>query len=494
MSLTHRSDAGEALLVYTASGPVRGVASAGIHRFLGIPYAAAPVGMRRFGPTAPAPEWVTEFDASTPGPTAPQLPYPGALGRLLPSVTVPGDDYLNLNICVPAEPGKYLRPVMVFFHGGGLTRGSNAIDGYDGGAFARDGLVFVAPNYRLGTEGFGVLDGAPLNRGLADQLAALDWVARNIRAFGGDPRRVTVMGHSAGGNTVAALLAHPRAASLIQRAIIQSAPLNALPTKQSALATHAMAHDLGIDTTRPAFSEVPTAEMLAAQTRVAESGGPLSRAPGFCLSIGLPLIPRSPDEALEHDAGGGIDLLIGTTSEEARLWLIPTGVADRVDRLALAMARHRLHVPADALRLFRSNRPDASNGEMLGALATERLLRIPAQRLADARLVTGAVTHVYEFSWPSPVQRLGAAHAVELGFVFDHLRGPDAVALLGHDAPQELADAMHAAWVSFAATGNPGWRPWDALRPVKTFDGAGNPVIEAPRESERLALLRADRG
>ncbi|GAA4363449.1 carboxylesterase/lipase family protein [Paeniglutamicibacter cryotolerans] len=494
MSLTHRSDAGERLLVYTASGPVRGIAAGGIHRFLGIPYAAAPVGMHRFGPPARAPEWVTEFDASTPGPTAPQVPYPGALGRLLPSVRVPGDGYLNLNICVPAEPGKYLRPVLVFFHGGGLTRGSNAIEGYDGGAFARDGLIFVAPNYRLGAEGFGVLDGAPLNRGLADQLAALDWVARNIRAFGGDPARVTVVGHSAGGNTVAALLAHQRAASLIQRAIIQSAPLNALPSNQSARATHAIAHDLGIDTTRPAFSEVPAADILAAQTRVAPGGGPLSRAPGFSLSIGLPLIPRSPDEALEHVAGGGIDLLIGTTSEEARLWLVPTGLADRVDRLALALARHRLHIPAETLRLFRSNRPGASNGEVLGAVFTEQLLRIPAHRLADARLANGGSTYVYEFGWPSPVQRLGAAHAVELGFVFDHLGGADAVALVGPDAPQALADAMHGAWVSFATTGNPGWRPWDAMRPVKTFDGAGNSVIQSPRESERLALLRGDHG
>lgn len=106
MSLTHRSDAGERLLVYTASGPVRGIAAGGIHRFLGIPYAAAPVGMHRFGPPARAPEWVTEFDASTPGPTAPQVPYPGALGRLLPSVRVPGDGYLNLNICVPADPAN----------------------------------------------------------------------------------------------------------------------------------------------------------------------------------------------------------------------------------------------------------------------------------------------------------------------------------------------------------------------------------------------------
>lgn len=489
MSLNQRSDADERLLIYTASGPVRGVAAEGVHRFLGIPYAGAPTGLHRFGPTTEAPEWVTEFDASSPGPSAPQLPYPGVLGTLRPGARIAGENYLNLNICVPAEPGKYLRPVLVFFHGGGLTRGSNAIPGYDGGAFARDGIIFVAPNYRLGAEGFAVLDGSPLNRGLADQLAALQWVARNIRAFGGDPRRVTVMGHGAGGTSVGALLAHQRAGSLMQRAIIASAQLRALPPSHGARITHAIAHELGIDTTRPDFSEVPAEELLAAWAHASRGSNPLTDEPGFCLSIGLPLIPRSPDEALAHDAGGGIDLLIGTTTEEARLWLDPTGLAQKTDRWALAMAKHQLHISSEALRLFRSNRPGAANDELLSALATERLLRIPAHRLADARLAAGSSTHVYEFSWPSPVHRLGAAHGVDLGFMFDQLAGPDALALTGPHAPQTLATAMHAAWVGFVTTGDPGWRSWDARRPVQVFDGVGDQLSEAPREAERLALL-----
>ncbi|MFE6855061.1 carboxylesterase/lipase family protein, partial [Streptomyces sp. NPDC057674] len=204
---------------------------------------------------------------------------------------------------------------------------------------------------------------------------------------------------------------------------------------------------------------------------------------------------RDPAAAHADGASAGVDLLMGTTTEEYRLWFVPSGVTDRVGPVVQRLLLRRAKVPARTARVYRAGRRREKPGEVLGAVATDRLLRVPLNVLADARLRTGggagsaagAGTYLYEFGWRSPVLGLGACHALELGFVFDTLDRPETRALTGPDAPRDLAAAMHAAWVSFAATGDPGWRRWDRARPVMTF-GPGIPsLVEAPREAERRA-------
>lgn len=474
--------------VTTSCGEVRGEVRNGVEHFWGIPYAAAPVADLRFALPAPAQVWEGVHEAAGPGPTAPQNPYSGAIARILRTVRIPGDNFLNLNIAAPTGRKPQLRAVMVWFHGGSLQHGSTALAGYRGGSFARDGIVSVAVNYRLGAEGFSVLEGAPLNLGLADQMAALRWVHQEIPAFGGDPQRVTVFGQSAGGNTVAALLSQPGAASLFSRAIIQSGLLTAERPEKAGKITRRMAKDLKIPATRDAFARHSPEELLASQARVTARSTPITGGAGFALAIDPDLVTASRGGALAAGAGSGIALLIGTTTDEARLWLVPSGLVMKLKALHLAVARRKVGISAAAVKLFKRNRPYSVTGEILGAPATDKLLRVPMNQLADARLAGPAPTYVYEFAWESPVEHLRAAHAVELGFVFDDLASPDSLCLAGSTAPQPLATAMHRAWVAFATSGSTGWEAWNPQRPVKTFDGGANPVVRAPRDDERSAL------
>ncbi|MYT97464.1 MULTISPECIES: carboxylesterase family protein [unclassified Streptomyces] len=479
----------------TAQGTVRGAVERGVAVFRGIPYAAAPVGGRRFRAPEPPEPWEGVREARAFGPTAPKRPYAPPLDRLLPDPEVPGDAWLNLNVWTPSTEAAGL-PVLVWIHGGSLLHGSSAVPVYDGWAFARDGVVLVSVNYRLGIEGFGLFPDAPANRGLLDQLAALEWVRENIAAFGGDPDRVTVAGESAGAVSVAALLATDRAAGLFRRAVLQSGAPAALAPEAARGTTGLIARRLGVPATAAALAAVDPEALLAAQTGVTSGGNPLTGRNSFQLLVDGELLDRDPAEALRAGAASGVDLLMGTNTEEYRLWFVPSGLTDRIGRLKLRLALLKFGVPNATARTYRANRPDATPGELLGALATDLLLRVPLNRLADARTGAEGATYVYEFGWPTPVQRLGACHALELGFVFDTLAHPDTMALTGPDAPQELADAMHRAWVDFATTGDPGWPSWDARRPVGFFGadgpgGTGGPggtsapaVVLAPRDDE----------
>ena len=475
-----------ALIVEVSTGRVRGTSANGIDRFLGIPYAAPPVGDRRFRPPVPAPAWKGERDASAFGPTAPQRPYSPAIAAYLGSVEVPGDDILTVNVWTPADRAEGAAlPVLVFVHGGALTRGAAALPTYDGERFARHGIVFVSIQYRLGQEGFAVLDGVPQNLGVLDQQAALRWVRREIAAFGGDPARVTAMGHSAGANTLTALLSLPHAGELFDRAILQSGPLVAQPAKKAGRMTREIAKRLKIPATRAGFSAVAPDDLVAQQTAIAAAGSPLGGAPTVALAIGGDAVPRNPLDALLAGAGRGIPVLIGSTSEEYRLWLVPSGAVDKPTWRTVAFARLVARVPARVVRAHRARRPEATPGEVLGEVMTDMLLRAPITRFADSRVSgAGAPTWVYEFRWKSPVDRLGAAHVMELGFVFDRLGEPDAIGIGGPDGPQELADAMHRAWVAFVIDGDPGWEAWSPLRPVQAFDADGGRIDYAPRQNE----------
>ncbi|MFD9503340.1 carboxylesterase/lipase family protein [Streptomyces sp. NPDC060035] len=464
------------IIATTCQGKVRGRVKDGIATFLAIPYAGAPFGAHRFRAPAPVEPWEGVRDALEYGPTVPQRPYRPPLDQLIPDVNIPGEECLNLNIWTPDAGGGPL-PVMVWIHGGSLRNGSAAMPLYDGRAFARDGVVLVSINYRLGVEGFGVFPDAPDNRGLLDQIAALTWVRENIAAFGGDPGCVTVCGESAGAVSIAALMAGTRAAGLFHRAILQSGPPQTVPRSRGAKTVSAMAKALRVPATAEAFAAVNRERLLDVQDVVVGRTDPIRGGPGFHIVVDDDVVPADPPLP-------SVDLLLGCNREEYRLWFAPSGATDRISGLTLRLALLKFRIPGRVARLYRAARPGTKPGVILGEMATDLLLRGPLNRLADSR---PARTFLYEFAWRSPVLELGACHALEIGFVFDNLRHGEA--LTGPDAPQPLADVMHRAWVAFATSGDPGWSAWDARRPVMVFDHPATGMVLAPRQEELQAWL-----
>ncbi|MGM7696608.1 carboxylesterase/lipase family protein [Microbacterium sp. A84] len=444
-----------------SNGAVRGTYEDGIRRFLGIPYAAAPFGENRFRTPQPPAHWDGIRDATSFGPTAPQRPYPGAIGELLGTVKIDGDDILTANVWAPEDAKD--APVVLWIHGGAFERGTSALGAYDGTTFARNGIIFVSINYRLGSEGFSVLDGVPRNLGLRDAAAALEWVHREIAVFGGDPAQITVMGESAGGSLVAALLAVDDSRARIRRAIIQSGPLEAQTAAKAGRVSVQMAKRMSVSADRVAFAALTPEQLLDARREQAAGASPLGGAPGFQLVLDPESLPRSPHEVLPEV---NTPILIGTNTDEYRLWFTPEALTG-VTRAKLLLARLAMRISARAERAYRKDWPNASAGEIFGQLATDMMLRAPATRIATART---ASTYVYEFAWQSPVRDLRAAHALELAFVFDHLDDEDSNRMAGRDAPRGLATNMHEAWVKFITTGDPGWPAFDAERATRVFD------------------------
>ncbi|MEU8137682.1 carboxylesterase/lipase family protein [Streptodolium elevatio] len=490
------------VIVGTAYGKLRGTASDGVTRFLGVPYAAPPFGANRFRPPRPPAPWEGVRDADALGPTAPKAPYPAPLHDLLQEIAVDGEDCLNLNVWAPT--GTVAAPVMVWIHGGAFRNGSGSAPVYDGSAFARDGVVCVTFNYRLGVEGFAELPGAPRNRGLLDQIAALTWVRDNIAAFGGDPSRVTVFGESAGAMSVATLLAMDL--GLFHRAVAQSGAGQILQEPEDALkVTAAVAGRLGVAPTAEALAAVAPGDLVAAQAEVAAevAAAPDPRRWGAStVHSGMAfmpvrddaLVPRPPVEAIRAGAGRGVDLLIGSNADEFRLYLAPAGLTKVLSEATAARVLTGLGIDPGLAAAYAANRPDARPGDVAAAVATDGFFRIPAYRVAEAR-AGHAATWVYEFAWQSGAvglpDELGACHALEIGFVFDTLGRLDGAGLAGPNPPQSVADAMHAAWVAFARDGDPGWPAYDtATRPVRVFDTETR-LDHDPRPDERA--LWADR-
>jgi para-nitrobenzyl esterase len=487
----------------TRYGVVSGEIVDGITRFLGIPYAASPTGALRFQAPVPPARWDGVRECREFGPTPPKPDYAAPFDTLLPEPNIPGDNWLNLNVWTADLAAS--APVMVFIHGGAFANGNSAVPMYDGHAFARDGVVLVSINYRLGVDGFALLPDAPPNRGLLDQIAALEWVRDNIAAFGGDPANVTIFGESAGAMSVATLLGMPRASGLFARAIAQSGAAQAGADPQDArLITGELSTALGFEATAASLTDTDLGKLVAAQAAVRDAlavgpdparFGPsiVATSMAFLPVVDGDILPVHPMAALAAGAGADVALLAGTNTEEFRLFLVPTGMAAMITPEVLPAVAGGLGVDPAVVARYQAGRPGASAGDVLCALVTDRYFRVPTFAVAEARIAAGglAPTYLYEFGWRSPVLDLGAAHAIELPFVFDNLAAADAAGILGSEAPEALAAAVHATWVRFAATGDPGWQPFDASYPVMTWDGERAEVVLDPRGEERRSWAPA---
>lgn len=482
------------MIVPTVAGQVRGAIHDGVARFLGVPYAAPPVGDRRFALPQPVPAWSGVRDALEPGATAPQRV------RAVPGVDVealvgngwnPGDDYLTLNIWKPAGNATGL-PVMVFIHGGGFVVGSKDAPVQDGSAFARDGVLLVAINYRLGVEGFLPIPGIPTNLGLRDQIFALQWVGDNIAAFGGDPANATVFGESAGAMSVANLVTSPLAKGLFRRAIVQSG--HGAMTRDIGVAQRlvkALAKRLRITPDADGFRSIATGDMLDAIEKVSQPTARVDlrdadgREPVFGISRFIPVhgddvLPHKALAALKVGVGAEVDLLIGTNTEEMNLYFIPTGVREKIGRLLATWFVHK-HQP-HARKLLKAYGMGAA-GKKPGHTFTDAMhdlvFRWPARRFAEEHR---GRTHMYEFEWRSPLfGGLGASHAMELPFVFDTLAsvtGPEGIC--GEAPPQALADSVHRIWVDFATDGRLPWAPFTQDDRLVYQLAAGEAVQEPP--------------
>ena len=332
-------------------------------------------------------------------------------------------------------------PVLVWIHGGAFVNGSNAVPTWDGSAFARSGVVTVAVNYRLGAEGFALLPDAPANRGLLDQIAALEWVRHHVAAFGGDPASVTVAGESAGAMSIGALLAMPGAAGLFRRAVLQSgAAHHVLSAATAARVAGYLAAELDVPATAAAMSDVPAPRVVDAQKALAAQlqaapdparwGEVVANLMRFEPVVDGDVLPGPPLERIAAGSAAGMDVLVGANRHEYRLFLVPTGLVDRITEPTLAALAAGYRLPDGALDRYRAASPGASPGELMAEVATDWFYRVPALRLAEAH----PRSHVYEFAWESPVGGLGACHALEVPFVFRTLDDPGSAALAGRPA------------------------------------------------------------
>lgn len=441
-----------------------------VHR--SIPYAAPMTGPARFAAPGPPRPWTGLRRAPKSAATAPAAHRPmiGALDitPLIGPGWVHGEEYLTLTVWTPAPPGGKA-PVLVFVHGGGFVSGSHTAEALRGDAFMSSGVVLVTVAYRLGIAGWLDVPGAPANRGLLDVVAALRWVRDEIHAFGGDPERVTVAGQSAGAMIVSALMAAPQARGLFSRAISASGNAeNAIPPEAAARVTEAVARHLDVAADVPSFCEIPDDRLVEAARHVTGvdfgfPGRPPAQPAAFGPVLDPHTLPRQPVETVTAGQGHPVDLLVGSTSAEANVYLVPTGALARVTAADVDALAGRLAVTSAELTTAYRQDPADGPAQILARATTDALFGTATRRLADAHAAAGGRTFSYEFTWHSNAfdDALGACHCADLPWIFGTtdlpaLNGPDA--LLGTRRPEPgQVRRVHQAWVGFIRDGNPGW-------------------------------------
>jgi para-nitrobenzyl esterase len=453
LALAAGAASAEPVKVSVDTGVLVGSVGDGVAAFKGVPFAKPPVGPLRWAPPQQAAAWFGDRTALAYGPACPQTMKadgaPNEGGASGPT----SEDCLSLNVFAPAH--AHNAPVMVWIYGGGNVVGMNSVTAYDGSAFARDGVILVSVNYRLGALGFfahpaltkAAAPGEPLgNYALMDQIAALQWVQRNISAFGGDPGRVTVFGESAGGIDTLSLMSIPPARGLFAQAIVESGGGWGEPTPL------AKAEAAGVKATLPAEATADQLRALPVDQLVAVRGsfGPI---------VDGRLMPESPTQAFARGHAVDVPLIIGSNSFEASL------LASFHAPPALYLATQ----PASLRAAYADEPPDQAKAY---ALFTDGIMGGPARWIA-AKESGGAPAWLYYFSFRRAAYKdlyPGAPHATEIPFVFDSWDKIDLRLSKGAETPEDraLTKIVHACWVAFAKTGAPSCptpQPWPAYTP-----------------------------
>jgi para-nitrobenzyl esterase len=442
-------------LVRTANGAVRGLANGTVDEFLGIPYAAPPVGALRWQPPQPAARWSGVRAATQFAPHCAQSPSPFGLGST-------SENCLYLNVFTPSHRHRGARyPVMVWIHGGALVTGES--NDYDPTALVEDGVTVVTINYRLGALGFlahpALADakGQSGDYGLMDQQAALRWVRRNIARFGGNPHNVTIFGESAGGLSTLSQVASPQAKGLFERAIVESGSyeLTQAPLASAEAAGEAFAARAGCASqTAACLRSLPVSTILANQN-----------AAGYTPNINSEVLPESLGTAFATGDFNRVPIVNGTNHDEWRLFVALSELEGNPVTASnyQSMISSTLGVPAPVAALIAAKYPltsFASPSIALGAVGTDAIFACPALTI-DKSVSRFVPTFAYEFNDENAPQRFlppvsfpyGAAHASEIQYLFGLPAGAFPGALTAQQ--QRLAAIMKGYWTHFAKRGFP---------------------------------------
>ena len=456
-------------IVELQKGRIQGFLSKHARVFRGIPCGKDPYSPeRRFLPPQEVEPWKGIRECLVPA------DIPLQVARDKPVRVIGGSSALSVNVWTPlhAKAGDSL-PVMVWIPGGGSMNCDNNDPRFSGEAFARDGILLVTLNYRVNIDGFLKLKGGASNLGLRDMLFGLTWVQQNIAAFGGNPSNVTVFGQSAGATHITSLISSPKSKGLFQRAILQSPSAVAQwdsPEKADAVATRIAAH-YGINPTRDAFCELPREripEFRALASKLAQdpewhrfTRGNVSL---FKPYVDNDILPEKPADAILAGAANDIEVLMGSTREEWRHYIVPNGAISRMNSRPAEQIVHTLGLPSDTPSRYKTQFNLETDGDVFARMQSDLIFRMPCNLVLENLVKTGnRKVWAYSFDWRSPVKGAsgavrGAAHSCDVPFVFETLNAPNAVATNGPNAPQALSAAMHSAWVAFAK-GN--GAPWD---------------------------------
>lgn len=478
---------------WAAAGPVdlpagllQGQVQAEVESFLGIPYAQPPVGPLRWQAPQPLARWPGLRQALAPGKACLQVSAPRGPESAI-TLDQMSEDCLSLNVWRPAAPAGRPLPVLVWIHGGAFRLGSSALPLYDGAALARQGVLVVSLNYRLGVFGFLAHplllspSGLPLaNLGLLDQIAALQWLRHNLPALGGDPGRITLMGESAGGASVAYLMGSPLARGLFQQAIVQSGALDLPELSLAQAQQRAEAHLRPLLPAEPSLADLqglPAAQLLAL---------PIPRPDTMPVIDGV-VLPQGLVAAFKQGQAARIPLLIGSNDNEAGFFP-PDWSLGAVRGMGPAWPQVKAAYGASV---------DASDARVAARVATDLFATLPTAQVAQAHSAQGLPVYRYFFTQVPASQRAsqaGAIHTQEIPYVFGNLSP-------AQQGAEDLAvsERVQARWLAFARSGQPqgerllAWPRWQALPAagqVLRIDGAGDSLQPEPSgltESQRQA-------